>query len=144
MSPRSWIPTVLRARQAQEDLVAQRVAVARRDASQAILEHSGHEQRVAGMHSATSQTTQAFQASLAAQQAAAATLAAARNRVLFAESRVVSGLADLTSAARSRRTMEKLHERDRDAELITVASNTQRELDELSISRHRARSRKVS
>lgn len=135
---------VLRARQAQEDLVAQRVAVARRDAGQAITEHLHHQERVAGMQSPDSQTSQAFQASLAAQQAAAATLAAARNRVLFAEGRVVSGMADLTSAARSRRTVEKLHERDREAELSTAASATQRELDEISISRHRARMRKVS
>ena len=36
MSARNWLPTVLRARQAQEDLVAQRVALARRDAGLAL------------------------------------------------------------------------------------------------------------
>ncbi|MEO7262386.1 MAG: flagellar FliJ family protein [Jatrophihabitantaceae bacterium] len=143
MSRRSWIPTVLRARQAQEDLVAQRVAVARRDAGQAAHEHAEHAARVAGMNSPRSQSVPAFQASLAAHQAAAATLAAARNRVLFAEGRVCSAMADLTAAARSRRTVEKLHERDQAEQASTASDLAQRELDEVSISRHGARLRRT-
>ncbi|HEX8081425.1 MAG TPA: hypothetical protein VF557_14535 [Jatrophihabitans sp.] len=144
MSPRSWIPTVLRARQAQEDLVAQQVAVARRDAGQAADEHAEHAARVAGMASPRSQSVPAFHASLAAHQAAAATLAAARNRVLFAEGRVSSALVELTTAARSRRTVEKLQERDQAEQVSTASSLAQREMDEVSISRHGARLRRTS
>jgi flagellar FliJ-like protein len=144
MSPRSWIPTVLRARQAQEDLVAQQVAIARRDAGQAAHEHAAHAARVAGMSSPPSQSVPAFHASLAAHQAAAATLAAARNRVLFAESRVSSAMTDLTAAARSRRTVEKLHEREEAEQASTASGRAQRELDEVSVSRHGARLRRTS
>ena len=144
MSPRSWIPTVLRARQAQEDLVAQQVAVARRDAGQAADEHAEHAARVAGMASPRSQSVPAFHASLAAHQAAAATLAAAMNRVLFAEGRVSSAMAELTTAARSRRTVEKLQERDQAEQASTASSLAQREMDEVSISRHGARLRRTS
>ncbi len=144
MSTRGWISTVLRARQAQEDLVAQRLAVARRDAGHAADQHAEHAARVAAMVSPDSQTVPAFHASLAAQQAAAASLAAAKNRVLFAEGRVASGMSELTQAARSRRTVEKLHERDQDEQAAAASGAVQRELDEVSISRHRARLRRTS
>ncbi|MDQ1721846.1 MAG: hypothetical protein QOI26_1580 [Pseudonocardiales bacterium] len=144
MTARSWIPTVLRARQAQEDLVAQGLAVARRDAGQAADQHAQQLARVNAMTLPESQTVPAFHASLAAQQAAAATLAAARNRVLFAESRVAGKMAELTTAARSRRTVEKLHERHQDEQAATASGIAQRELDEVSISRHGARLRKSS
>jgi hypothetical protein len=144
MTARSWIPTVLRARQAQEDLVAQRLAVARRDAGQAADQHAEHAVRVAAMQSPQLQSMPAFQASLTAQQAAAATLAAARNRMLFAEGRVSSTMSELTTAARSRRTVEKLHERSQDELADTASGIAQRELDDVSISRHGARQRKAS
>jgi hypothetical protein len=144
MSPRSWIPTVLRARQAQEDLVAQRLAVARRDAGQAADQHAEHAVRVAAMQAPQLQSVPAFQAALTAHQAAAATLAAAKNRMLFAESRVRSTMAELTTAATSRRTVEKLHERDQDEQASTASGIAQRELDEVSISRHGARQRSGS
>jgi flagellar biosynthesis chaperone FliJ len=144
MSARSWIPTVLRARQAQEDLVAQRLAVARRDAGQATDQHAEQAARIAAMQSPQLQSVPDFHASLAAHQAAAATLAAAKNRMLFAEARVSGTVSELTTAARSRRTVEKLHERHQD-ELDTTASGiAQRELDEVSISRHGARQRRTS
>jgi flagellar FliJ protein len=142
MTGRDWIPTVLRARQAQEDLVAQGLAVARRDAGLAADQHAEQAARVAAMVLPESQTVPAFHASLAAQQAAAATLAAARNRVLFAESRVAGKMAELTAAARSRRTVEKLQERHQDEQASAASGLAQRELDEVSIGRHGARLRK--
>lgn len=144
MSAKSWIPTVLRARQAQEDLVAQRLAVARRDAGQASDQHAEQAVRVAAMQSPRLQSVPDFQAHLATHQAAAATLAAAKNRMLFAQARVASTMSELTTAATSRRTVEKLHERHQD-ELITTASGlAQRELDDVSISRHCAQQRRAS
>lgn len=124
--------------------MAQQAAVARRDAGRAAEEHAQHAARVSGMAAPRSQSVSAFHASLAAHQAAAATLAAARNRVLFAEGRVSSALAELTTAARSRRTVEKLQERDQAEQASTASSLAQREMDEVSISRHGARLRRTS
>lgn len=144
MTSRDWIPTVLRARQAQEDLVAQGLAVARRDAGHAADQHAEQLARVAAMVLPQSQSVPAFHASLAAQQAAAATLAAARNRVLFAESRVAGKMAELTAAARSRRTVEKLQERHHDEQASAASELAQRELDEVSIGRHAAQQRRAA
>ncbi|HEV2885559.1 MAG TPA: flagellar FliJ family protein [Jatrophihabitans sp.] len=140
----NWIPTVLRARQAQEDLLAQGLAVARRDAGRAADQHAEQVARVEAMVLPQSQSVPSFHATLAVQQAAAATLAAARNRVLFAESRVAGKMAELTAAARSRRTVEKLHERHQDEQALTASGIEQRELDEVSIGRHATRLREVS
>ncbi|MGI8666937.1 MAG: hypothetical protein ACR2N4_13035 [Jatrophihabitans sp.] len=141
MSARNWLPTVLRARQAQEDLVAQRVAVARRDAGLAGAQHAAQAARVSALTSSPSGTGAQFQAEATSQLAAAATLAAAANRVLFAEARVSTGLGELTAAARSRRTVERLHERDQQARTSAALSAAQREQDEVSISRHGAEER---
>lgn len=136
MSARNWLPTVLRARQAQEDQVAQRVAVARRDATCAADQLAEHSVRLAAMSHSTSQSASEFQAEVAGQQAAAATVAAAANRVAFAEARVLSGLRDLTEAARSRRTVERLSEREQEMAVAAANGAAQREQDEVSISRH--------
>jgi outer membrane PBP1 activator LpoA protein len=139
----NWVPTVLRARQAQEDVLAQVLASARRDADRATDEHAEQLARVEEMAVPHSQTVRAFHATLAAQQAAVASLAAARNRVLFAEHRVAGKVTELTAAARARRTVEKLHERLLDEEATAASAVTQRELDEVSIGRHGARLRGV-
>lgn len=141
MSIRNWLPTVLRARQAQEDLAAQQVAVARRDASAAAIQLARHAARVATMASPASRTVSEFQAEVAGQQAAAASHAAAANRLLFAEARVSSGLGELTEAARARRTVERLHERDEESRIVAALGAAQLEQDEVSISRHGAEQR---
>lgn len=140
----NWVPTVLRARQAQEDMLAQGLAVARRDAGRAADQHAEQLARVDALAMPESQSVPAFHATLAAQQAAVATLAAARNRVLFAESRVAGSMVELTAAARSRRTVEKLHERQLDEQAATASGLAQRELDEVSIGRHGARLREAA
>lgn len=137
----NWVPTVLRARQAQEDVLAQGLATARRDAGRAADEHAEQLARVEGMAVPHSQTVRAFHATLSAQQAAVASLAAARNRMLFAESRVAGKVDELAVAARSRRTVEKLHERLLDEQASAASVVAQRELDEVSIGRHAARLR---
>ncbi|MEO6701903.1 MAG: hypothetical protein ABI140_02160 [Jatrophihabitantaceae bacterium] len=141
MSARKWVPTVLRARQAQEDLVAQRVALARRDAGLALSQLGEHTARLANMVTASSRTALEFQAEVARQQAAAATVAAAANRLMFAEARLATGVGELTEAARARRSVEKLSERDEQDRLSTATSAAQREQDEVSISRHNAERR---
>lgn len=138
MGVRDWVPTVLRARQAQEDQAAQRVAIARRDAGTAAAQLAEQATRVAGISNPASRTGAQFQAEIAGQQAAVASLAAAANRLLFAEARVASGVTELTEAARSRRSVEKLHERAEEARVRTANGVAQREQDEVSISRHGA------
>jgi hypothetical protein len=140
----NWIPTVLRARQAQEDLLAQGLAVARRDAGRAADQHAEQLARVDALAMPESLSVLAFHATLASQQAAVATLSAARNRVLFAESRVAGTMVELAAAARSRRTVEKLQERHLDEQATAAAELAQRELDEVSISRHGAKLREAS
>jgi hypothetical protein len=140
----NWIPTVLRARQAQEDLLAQGLAVARRDAGRAADQHAEQLARVDALAMPESLSVPAFHATLAAQQAAVATLAAARNRVVFADARVAGTMAELTAAARSRRTVEKLQERHLDEQATLASGLAQRELDEVSIGRHGARLREAS
>jgi len=143
VSARSWLPTVLRARQAQEDVAARRVAMARREAGLAIAQHDAQQARVAAMGRPAAGTVAQFQAELAGQQQAAATLSASANRVMFAEGRVSTGLRELTEAATARRTVEKLHERDEENRLRTANDTAQREQDEGSINRHAA-DRKVA
>ncbi|HST48192.1 hypothetical protein [Jatrophihabitans sp.] len=140
----NWIPTVLRARQAQEDVLAQDLAAARRDADQAAGHHAEELARVEGMAVPHSQTVRAFHATLSAQQAAVASLAAARNRMLFADRRVAGTMVELTAAARARRTVEKLHERLLDEQASAASVVAQRELDEVSIGRHGARLREAT
>lgn len=137
----NWIPTVLRARQAQEDVLAQDLATARRDADRAADQHAEQLARVEELAVPHSQTVRAFHATLSAQQAAVASLSAAHNRLLFAEGRVAGTMVDLTAAARARRTVEKLHERLLDEQASTASVLAQRELDEVSIARHGARLR---
>jgi flagellar FliJ protein len=143
MSARSWLPTVLRARLAQEEVAARRVAMARREAGLAMAQHDAQQARVAAMGRPAVGSVAQFQAELAGQQQAAATLAASANRVMFAENRVATGLRELTDAATARRTVEKLHERDEEERQRSANDIAQREQDEVSISRHSA-DRKVA
>ncbi len=138
MTARNWLPTVLRARSAQEDMAARKVALARRDASLAAAQRDSQQTRVAALGRPATGNVAQFQAELASQQQAAATLAASTNRVMFAEGRVVAGLRELTEAATARRTVEKLQERDQELRLRAANDSAQREQDEVSISRHAA------
>jgi flagellar biosynthesis chaperone FliJ len=133
-----WIPVVLRARQAQEDLAAQQLAVARRDAAAAANRRDAVAERVESMTQPGRQDVLAFQATAASLHAAAATLAAAHHRVRFAEGRVDTDVAGLTTAARARRTIEKLHESEAATRLALQAAAGQRDLDEVSITRYGA------
>lgn len=144
MNLRHWVSTVLRARQAQEDVAAQQLAGARRDAALAVDRLDAVSERVQAMSQDERQGMVAFQASAAARHAAAASLAAASHGVRFAQGRVSTDAAGLTDAARARRTIEKLHENDIAARLAVQAAAGQRDLDEVSITRHGAASRQAA
>jgi flagellar biosynthesis chaperone FliJ len=139
MSARRWLPVVLRARQAQEDLAAQQVAVARRDAELAADQLAEQAGRVAGLALPETSTVAEFHAEIAGQQAALASLTAAANRVQFADARLTGQLSQLTEAAKSRRTVEKMHERIQEDLAAKASSVAQREQDDVSIARHVSR-----
>ncbi|MFL6160957.1 MAG: hypothetical protein ACJ74U_01895 [Jatrophihabitantaceae bacterium] len=136
MSPRRWLPTVLRARQAQEDLLVRQVAAARRDAELAAGQLVEQADRVAALSMPPTATVAEFQAEIVGQQAAIASLAAASNRVQFADARLAGQLGQLTEAAKSRRSVEKMHERIQQDLVTQALSIAQREQDDVSIARH--------
>ncbi|HTZ45326.1 MAG TPA: hypothetical protein VMB79_15810 [Jatrophihabitans sp.] len=135
MTAQRWLPTVIRARQAAEDLRAQQVAAARRDAEQAADRLAEQDARIGGLAAPETATVTEFQAEMAAQQAALASLAAARHRVQFADARLAAQLAELTEAARSRRTVEKMQERIENTLAAQARTAAQREQDDLTIAR---------
>ena len=136
MSKHRWLPTVLRARQAQEDLAAQQVAAARRDVERAAGQLVAQQSRVAGLSLPATASVAEFQAEVAGQQAALASLAAAGNRVQFADARLAGQLNQLTEAAKSRRTVEKMQERIENTEARQALLVAQREQDDVTIARH--------
>jgi len=139
MSPRRWLPTVLRARQAAEDLLAQQVAAARREAEQAAGQLADQQRRVAELAMPESATVAEFHAEIAGQQAALASLAAAGNRARFAEARLAGQLTELTEAAKSRRTVEKMQERIVDSLAREELAAAQREQDDVTLARRVSR-----
>jgi flagellar biosynthesis chaperone FliJ len=139
MSARRWLPTVLRARQAAEDLAAQQVAAARRDAEQAADQLAVQQSRVAGLALPETSTVAEFHAEVAGQQAALASLAAAGNRVQFADARLAGQLSELTEAAKSRRSVEKMQERIETSQAKQTLLLAQREQDDVSLARHVSR-----
>lgn len=139
MSPRRWLPTVLRARQAQEDLLAQQVANARREAERAAGQLAEQQSRVAGLTLPDTATVAEFHAEIAGQQAALASLAAASNRVQFADARLAGQLSQLAEAAKARRTVEKMQERIEDTLALQARWVAQREQDDVTIARHVSR-----
>ena len=136
MTARRWLPTVLRARQAQEDLAAQQVAAARRDAELAAGQLAVQQRRVAGLAMPETGSVAEFHAEVAGQQAALASLAAASNRVQFADARLAGQLSELTEAAKSRRTVEKMQERIENSQARQALSVAQREQDDVTLARH--------
>ncbi|HEX2903039.1 MAG TPA: hypothetical protein VHO01_06230 [Jatrophihabitans sp.] len=136
MSPRRWLPTVIRARQAQEDLLAQQVATARQDADRAMDQLAVQSERVAGLSMPAQLSVAEFHAEIAGQQASIASLAAAQHRVQFADARLRSELDGLTEAARSRRSVEKMQERLDSEQSQQELAVAQREQDDIAITRH--------
>jgi len=133
---RSWLPTVIRARQAQEDLQAQQVARSRRELEQAGAELTEAGRRLDATQLPQSSTVADFHAGLAQQEAGLASLAAAGHRVRFADDRLARDLGALTEAARARRTVEKMSERIEQEIAVRELADDQRAQDEIALTRH--------
>jgi hypothetical protein len=137
MSGRRWIPTMLKARQAAEDVAAQHAAVAQRASDLAEQDVLTETSRIESMQIAGSESAQAFLASTAARQAAAATHAASVHRAAFARTRHALKVDELTAASRGRRSVEKLAERELEEQRATALGRAQRELDDQTVTRHK-------
>ncbi len=139
MSAPRWLPVMIRARQAREDLRAQQAAQARRELADASAALAGQQARVGELAPPGQATVGEFQAAAARQQNLAAGLAAAAHRVEFASGRLSASLAELGSAARARRTVERLQERIQAADTAAELAALQREQDDTSLARHPGR-----
>jgi hypothetical protein len=131
MSRQVKLSTLLRARQAQED-VAKGLAFRARTASHDARHSAGA--RVAALHASSPPadgTGRAVVAAIAARQALAAAAAAARDAALAAEQRAAVTIADLAEAARHRRAAERLVERVAAAQLREDRLTDQRAVDEI-------------
>jgi flagellar biosynthesis chaperone FliJ len=135
MSPRRWLPTMVRAQQAREDSAARRLAQARMDAAQAVEAAAVETARIAGITAPATASLGTFLNRAATRDAAAATHSAAVHRVQFAQQRVDVGLSELGSAAQARRTVERLSERIAAETYAAELSRQQRELDDVTITR---------
>jgi flagellar protein FliJ len=131
------LSSLLRARQAQEDVAKGAVARARRAQEAARRAAAAGE---AALHDTTrpmTGTAHAIIAAISAQRAMAAGLAAARQTVLDSERHHADSMAELAAAASRRRTVERLAERHTEdlqrADLVAE----QRAIDEIA-SRYRA------
>ena len=134
---RKWINSLLRARQAQEDIARERLAHARLHAQDARLRVRAEDRRVEAMLEERSPASaRAFVAAVSARQAAAATLSEARQSQAMADDQVVTRTTSVVSAARDRRSIEKLAERDAaDLHTRTIGA-LQKELDDIGVRRH--------
>lgn len=137
MTPR-WLNTLVRARQAQEDLAKQQLAGAERSLSRAHARVRYDESRVESLCAADAEdSAPAFVAAAVALQAAAATHAAAVRAAEEATWSVADRRDALGAAARARRTAEQMQEQHVTAELDRAAASAQRELDEIAARVHR-------
>jgi hypothetical protein len=135
VTTRRWLPVMVRARQAREDSAARELATARREAERAVEAEHAHSLRVAAMNPVGAMGGRAFLAAAAVRHAAAATHAASRHRVVFADQRTQNSIVAVTAAARERRTMEKLAERQAAEEQAAELAAAQHDLDDLTVTR---------
>jgi flagellar export protein FliJ len=133
MTPRPWVASLLRARQIQEDVARGRFAQAQRAVQDAADATEASERHVDQVTSEIPQDcATAFIAAASARQAAGASWLLARRELALAEDHQRARAAALTVAARHRRGVEKLAERDA-AELAARASAAEQQaLDEIS------------
>lgn len=127
------LATVLRARQAQEDVAKADVVRARsnaRSARQRVHERHG---ALRGTDVPTGVPGRAIVAALAARRSLAADLAAAMADADDAEVYIDARLADLAEAAKRRRIVEKLGERHAATQRTLAAAADQRAIDEIAV-----------
>jgi hypothetical protein len=129
---RGWKSSLLRARQAQEDLARERLAHAHAHARAMARSVDAHDQRITGLlEDELTGSIDGLIVGAERRARAASTLAGARQAYAVAGDQIAVGAVAVTAAAQARRTAEKMIERDA-AELAAEQARTmQRDLDEL-------------
>jgi flagellar FliJ protein len=131
---RSWLDNLLRARQAQEDIAKGAVVRARRDADAAAEHANRYEVALGARHVPQHAFAGSYAATLAARHVMAAALSAAVAVAGEAEAVVRERMGDLTDAATRRRAVEKLAERQAEADRRAEEAAERREVDDLTSS----------
>ncbi|HZC72949.1 MAG TPA: hypothetical protein VE442_19790 [Jatrophihabitans sp.] len=135
---KNWLSGLMRARQAQEDVAAQRLAAAERAARRAQAKVRYDRERLDGLRTGNAvYEAPAFVAAAVALQAAAATHAATMKLAGNAADVVQERRGELVDAARARRTAEELHERDAAEAANRAHRAAQHQLDEMAARMHR-------
>ena len=134
---RAWKASLVRARQAQEDIARERLALAHEHARTSARLVETHDQRISAMLVERPASIAELIATAEGRARAAATLVDARHAQAAAHDQIAVRSVHVTAAAQARRSAEKMVERDAAAEAITSARSAQRELDELGSRRLR-------
>ncbi|GAA2516178.1 flagellar FliJ family protein [Pilimelia columellifera] len=127
------LSTVLRARQAQEDVRKAEVVRARGAARHARRNADERADALRATDASPVGTARAVVAALAARHALAAGLSAAHHAIGEADAHVDAQTADLAEAAKRRRVVERLGERHAAAQKAHAAAVEQRAIDEIAI-----------
>lgn len=131
-----WLDILLRARQADEDIAARKLATAQRAVVEAVEQARVESARAAAlMQASTPVTVSAFLAGAAVAQATAASASAALQRVAICEQDVLRERSSVITASRSRRITENLIERRRIAAETERRRLEQAEQDDLASTR---------
>lgn len=135
---KNWLVSLVRARQAQEDVAKQELATAQRLAHRAHGRVRYDAERIDSLRAAGAEgSASAFVAAAVALQAAAATHAAAVQSAADAAAGVETRRDELGDAARARRTAEELHAQEVAVEAARASAAAQRDMDEIAARVHR-------
>jgi flagellar biosynthesis chaperone FliJ len=135
---KKWLVSLVRARQAQEDVAKQELATAQRLAHRAHGRVRYNADRIDSLRSAGAEgSASAFVAASVALQAAAATHSAAVQSAVEAVEGVATRRDELGDAARARRTAEELHAQEVAIQLARATAAAQRDMDEIAARVHR-------
>lgn len=135
---KNWLVSLVRARQAQEDVAKQELATAQRLAHRAHGRVRYDAERIDSLRAAGAEgSASAFVAAAVALQAAAATHAAAVQSAADTAAGVETKRDELGDAARARRTAEELHAQEVAVELARASAAAQRDMDEIAARVHR-------
>lgn len=136
MSTPRWLDILLRAREADEDLAARKLADAQRAVVAAAERARRESERAAAMMRPSAPTSvAAFLAAASIAQAGAATASAAFQRVAICEQDVVRERSSVLDASRARKVTENLLQRRREAAATELLRREQAEQDDLASTR---------
>jgi hypothetical protein len=136
MTRRAWTASLVRARQAKEDIARERLAHARLHAEAAAVEVCRHDERISEMLAGPEPLDVSELIVVSERRArATATLVEAQHACAVAADQVRIRSVSVTEAAVARRSAEKLVERDEVEEARSLAHAEEQALDEIATRR---------